>query len=322
MRTSSTFLIMAFAIATTLSCKKDSPENVAVPPPASNGTSFQTLFANNIANATQVFTMDAASGGQVMGGKGTRLIFEPGAFIHPDGTPVTGQVQVSLVEALTMGDMIWLNKQTVGNDNGTMRILRSGGAINVYAEQGGGEVRVTQGGLIARVPTAVGDPAMELFTGSENAQGNMIWNPIDSSMITVDPTYYDSTDYSYTFPYYFNYQLNAPNFNWINCDYFWNDPNTTVVTATIPVGQAMDSTLIWMALPSLNSVMSMYGYQNQTYSGQAAPVGMSAVVIGLRQEANGSYSSFNPVTISSGLNVPMTFTPTTLTQFEATVNAL
>jgi hypothetical protein len=178
--------------------------------------------------------------------------------MHADGTPVTGQVNVSLVEALTIGDMIMLNKQTVGNDNGTLRVLVSGGAINVYARQGGNTVRITESGLIARVPTNVGDPAMELFTGSEDAQGNIIWDPIDSSGITVDPAYYDSTDYTYTFPYYFNYSLALTNFNWINCDYFNTSPNVTTVSATIPAGQSPDSTRVWIALPSINSVMSAY----------------------------------------------------------------
>lgn len=97
--------------------------------------------------------------------QGTRLNFGPGAFLHADGTPVTGQVDVSVVEVLSIGNTIWLNKQTVGNDNGTLKMLRSGGALNITATQGGESPRVSEGGLYVQIPTTVGDPAMDLFSG-------------------------------------------------------------------------------------------------------------------------------------------------------------
>jgi len=323
MKISKVILISTLAMATIWGCKKDEPANTPVPNPTSSNPSFQTLFADNIANATQTFSMNAASGGQVMGVKGTQLLFEPGAFVFANGTPVTGQVQVSLVEALTMGDMIMLNKQTVGNDNGTLRILRSGGAINVYAAQGGTPVRITQGGLIAKIPTNVGDPSMELFTGNENANGDMIWDPIDSSMLTVDPAYYDSTDYTYTFPYYFYYDIDGnTELNWLNCDYWWNAPNTTPLVATIPAGQSSDSTRVWLALPAGNSVTALGLTGSQTYGYPYVPIGTQAVIIGLKENATGYSSSFNPITVTNGIVVPMTFTPTTLAQFEVDVNAL
>ena len=225
-------LIAAIATAAVWSCRKDETSEASTTVTPVGTHSFASYFASNIADATQTFSLSAAAGGERIGAKGTRLIFEPGAFVHADGTPVTGSVTVSLVEVLTVGDMIRLNKQTVGDDNGTLRLLVSGGAINVYAEQGGNEVQVTPGGLIARIPTDVADPAMTLFSGREDAQGNMIWDPIDSAIIDTDPTYYDSTEY--TFPYYFYYLLNPPGFNWINCDYVWNASSMTTITATPP----------------------------------------------------------------------------------------
>lgn len=176
---------------------------------------------------------------------------------------------------------------------------------------------------MASIATNVGDPSMELFTGNEDADGNMIWDPIDSGIVTVDSAYYDSTDYTYTFPYYFYYDIGGPtDLNWINCDYWWNAPNTTTINATLPAGQSSDSTLVWLVMPSINSVISMYYAGSQTYNSLNIPVGTEAAVVGLRQTASGYSSSFTPVTISAGMSVPMTFSPTTLEQFEADVNAL
>jgi hypothetical protein len=49
---------------------------------------------------------------------------------------------------------------------------------------------------------------------------------------------------------------------------------------------------------------------------------MDGVIIGLKQEATGYLLFFNLITVTTGIVVPMTFTPTTLAAFEAAVNAL
>ncbi|MFZ1331746.1 MAG: hypothetical protein WAR83_06140 [Flavobacteriales bacterium] len=324
MKTKATILTTLIAIAVIVGCKKE-PDNPAspIPPDVTTSSPFRTLFANNIANATQTFNLNATTGGQVMGNKGTQLDFEPGAFVYENGTPVTGQVQVSLVEVLTISDMLWLNVQTVGNDNGNLRMLRSGGAINVYANQGSVPVQITNGGLIAKIPTNVGDPNMELFRGNPNEDGNMIWDRIDSAIISVDSAYYDTTDYTYTYPYYFNYGINGDSLNWTNVDIFWNYPNTTTLTSTLPAGQSTDSTLVWVAFPSENAVLNMNFIGSETYQAPwQVPLGMQAVIVGLKQDAVGYSSSFTTVNVTSNMNVPMIFSPTTIQQFEDDVNAL
>jgi len=221
--------------------------------------------------------------------------------------------------------MIWLNKQTVGNDNGTQRLLISGGAINVYANLGNTPVQITDGGLIAKIPTSVGDPSMELFRGNENDLGDMIWDRIDSGIVSVDTAYYDTTDYTYIFPYYFYYDIAGnTDVQWTNCDYFMYDPNPTTITASMPTNLSTDSTAAWIAFPTLNSLSSLYASSPQAFTTmQVVPIGMQAVIVGLRDEGNGNYSSsFNPITITSNMNVPMTFAPTTLQQFNDDVNGL
>jgi len=105
MKTKATILTTLIAIAVIVGCKKE-PDNPASPAPTPNpvtGSSpLRALFVNNVANATQTFIVNAAIGGQVMGNKGTRLDFEPNAFVYENGTPVMGLVQVSLVEALSV----------------------------------------------------------------------------------------------------------------------------------------------------------------------------------------------------------------------------
>ncbi len=307
-------IMFLMAAALMFGCKKQEVNDNHGPPlPGGGGpTLLQQLFANNVATARQGFTMNAAIGGELIADKGTRLQFEPGALLHLDGTPVTGAVDVTVVEVLGMGDMIWLNKQTVGNDNGTLRLLRSGGAINVSATQGGNTLRIAQGGLLVRIPTEVGDPAMQLFIGNEAADGTMIWDPIDSTVVTVEEDYFDL---SYAFP--------MDSLQWINCDYFPSTGTTTSLTATVPDGQPLNNTQVWTAFPSENAVLGMLYSGAQTFTTSfGVPVGLQAVVVGLHYSGGVYYSSFNPVTVTSNMTVPLTFTETTLEQFQADVNGL
>jgi hypothetical protein len=314
MNTFRVLLLTLIATAGIWGCSKDEPSTGPAPTSAPDEPVFQAFFEANVADATQNFTVSAATGGEVIGTSGTRLIFEPGAFLYANGSPVTGSVNVTLVEVLGIGDMIWLNKQTVGNDNGTRRMLRSGGAMNITATQGGNTLRIGQGGLTVQVPTEVGDPSMELFAGVEDENGNMVWNRMDSSVVSVVIDYVDLT-----------YNFTADSLMWINCDYFFSYPNITPLSATIPDGQPVDSTQVWIAFPSENSVVTLYPTGGQVFGtgfGFEVPVGMQAVIVGLRASTNGFYSSFTPITITANMNVPLTFTPTTIPDFQAAVNGL
>jgi hypothetical protein len=296
--------------------KLDTDDDPATPPvPTGNTSVFDALIADNTADETQNFITTNQWSNQLVALHGTELNFSPGAFVHPDGTPVTGQIQISVIEVLTVGKMIWLNKQTVGNDNGTYRMLRSGGALNITASQAGDPLKLVPGALVVNVPTTVGDPAMDLFSGAANAAGQMIWTPLPTTPVAVIPAYIDLF-----------YSFSPDSLNWINCDYFASFPNLTPVTATIPAGQSTDSTMVWMAFPSENMVVQMPYLAGQTYSTptylSGVPIGYAYVMVGLRQGQGGYLSSFTYGTVTPSMNVTMTFSPTTLAQFENAIDAL
>ncbi|HQV51161.1 MAG: hypothetical protein IPI00_09105 [Flavobacteriales bacterium] len=315
MKTKATILTTLIAIAVIVGCKKE-PDNPAAPSdPVPDQYAFQQFFADNIADATQSFSVNATTGGQVTGMKGTQLIFEPNTFLNADGTPVSGQVNVKLVEVLSVSDMIWLNVQTVGNDNGTLKMLRSGGAMNITASQSGNDLRITPGGLVVNIPTEVGDPAMELFSGNINTDGSMTWERIDSSTVVVEEDYFDLF-----------YNFAPDSLQWMNCDQFYEYPDLTHVTATVPTNISFGSTFVWITFPSENAVVWMNPTTGQFFttplSYQGVPVGMQATIVALNRTIAGDFSSFTPITITNGMNVALTFTPTTLTEFYDQLNAL
>ncbi len=307
-------LITAMLILISAACNKD--KDGGGPPAPTTSSSLRDLFSSHIAQVTQTFTVNATIGGTITGTQGTRVTFPANGFRDESGALVSGTVQVNLLEALSIGDMIWINTQTVGDDFGTDRLLRSGGELRVTATQNGADLQLGPSGMSVMVPTEEPDDYMRLFTANTPTDSGMVWTPVDSSMInTVTDTALGGTPYFYEFT--------TDSLQWINCDYFYGYPNTTGLMASIPSGQPHDSTMVWIAFPSENAVMNMYFTDSQTYSSwQVVPVGMSATVVGLYRNGSQYYSAFNAVSITNAMNVPLTFTPTTLSQFQQAIGGI
>lgn len=116
MKTTRVMCVMLLATGAIWACNKEDVDNDPSTPPVTtpDNTVFDALFADNIADETQTFTVNNGWGWQIVAEQGTELNFGPGAFVHADGSPVTGLVEIAVVEVLSIRDMIWLNKQTVG----------------------------------------------------------------------------------------------------------------------------------------------------------------------------------------------------------------
>jgi len=273
--------------------------------------SLTTLFAANVELATQDFLVDAVSGGSVTGAKGTFVTFQPNAFRDGNGNAVTGMVDVELVEVQSIGDMIWLNKQTGGMNGGQEEPLVSGGQIYLNASQNGDELNLVSGGSFVSMVDNTPDPAMELFSGTEDNAGNLVWDPFNTQpALQVDT-------FGYSFP--------NDSLGWINCDYFANWTGAlTDVSITVPGGYDNTNTVVWVAFPSINSITSVNTFSNGVYmlsGGYQVPVGFDIVIVALHDTGNNTFeSSFTPVTVTAGLNQTIIFQPTTLTQFQIDAN--
>lgn len=279
--------------------------------PGGGGDGLTDLIEQNRANATQLFVVDAANGGTVSGTGGVRVTFPSNAFRTPTGGPVSGPVEVRLVEVLDPGDMIMYDVQTVGRDGGQPRLLRSGGAIHVKAFQNGQPLVLGPQGMEVLMPTNAIDPQMGVFTANEAASQGMLWSqenwqldsiPVEGSMF---------------------YGFQADSLQWINCDYFANYPQTTFVDAVIPTNISTDSVMVWIAFPTENAVMRMLPTGPDNFrSYQVVPVGMPAMVVALQRNGTVYSSAFTSVTVINGQQVGLSFQVTDQQTFEAAVNAI
>src|SRR6266446_3079122 len=88
------FQIFFFVVALVLSCGKKNDTN---PTTNEHLASVADFFAKNVV-PTQLFTLNASSGGMIVGAQGTKVTFPANAFKHLNGNPVTGDVSILLRE--------------------------------------------------------------------------------------------------------------------------------------------------------------------------------------------------------------------------------
>lgn len=309
-----------------LGCHKEEPGPYTPAPVPPSGQPMQQLFADNLAAATQHFTINTDGGpAYLTGAKGLLVRFQQHAFRKADGSIASGNIDVALVEAYTAGDMLLLNKQTLGMDNGQPKLLVSGGQFYIAASQGAEDLSLAGPNMaLFSVPgqTSAPDPNMSLFGGAVQSDGTMLWSPWQSDpVITLgDSTLMDSVG---TASWY--YTFTSDSLAWINCDYFYGSGlPLTAVQATTPEGFDHTNTCIWLVFPDLNAVTNLYGQGNAfgTMGGYEVPVGQALTVVALALVDGAYYASFTNTVASAGMNVAITLQPTTLEEFELTVDGL
>ncbi|MBP9078699.1 MAG: hypothetical protein KBF80_00460 [Flavobacteriales bacterium] len=286
-------------------------------PPAPQTNPLRQLFADHVAQATQHYTINTDNGPAfVQGAHGLLATFGQHAFRKADGSTATGPVDIALVEALNVGDMLWLNKQTVGLGNGQMSLLVSGGQFRLAATQNGEALTLAPGGSHIQVPASgTPDPQMALFSGTEQGDGTMLWNPWATNPLA--PGAIDSSGY-YSFP--------NDSLGWINCDYFYGGPEPlTVVQVTCPPTCDHANTFVWLVFPAINSITNLgggTGHVFATNAGYMLPVGLAITVVALAEIDGAYYSSFTDAVVADGMNLPISMQATTLEQFAVDAGGL
>ena len=307
---SAQFVLCSATILLSVACNKGPSFG-----PGGGAGGLRSVFEDNIANATQQFQVDAASGGRVEGAKGVRVTFPPNAFHTVSGGVVSGNVEVSLVEVTDIADMIMLNTTTVGNDNGTLALLKSGGALYVSASQGTNELVLGPQGMNVTVPTPAIDTEMAVFTADRTQGEELVWNAEDSTSI-------DSVIIETPNGWYWGYSFQADSLQWINCDYFPYSSANTFISAITPADVPNDSTIVWFVFPDLNAVTYTAPSAPNMFGFGTVPVGLQAIAVGLTRSGSQYRSSFSSFTTTTNGSVGLSFQPTSLQAFETALDNL
>lgn len=315
-------LALSGAMAFTACKKKETTEDPVVQPVPQPGSSasladLKNYLATNLANATQTFTMDEDAGQTITGAQGTMITFSANSFVTQSGAAVTGNVDVELVEIYNKTDMILMNAATMGRQwDNTMKPLISGGEYKITVKQNGQLLDLAPGmGYSAQVPAMGGavDPNMSLFYGEgENDPDTLVWNPADSAQIGGQGS---------------QYNFWSDSINWVNCDYFYNNPGAqTVVQATPPSGFNNTNMLLFVSFDGLNTICNLYGFSGGNFTtapNYTLPIGQQVNFVAIAMINGSPQVTIVPATIANNhVEVLPNLTQMTSAQLSTALNAL
>lgn len=295
------------------SCNKTEP----IPPPE-HTSDLGGLFEDNVTNAIQLFSVDAGTWQEFTGSNGVKVTIPANSFEYANGNIVTGTIDFELIEVLDQSSMILLNKPTTSNGE----ILVSGGEIKLTASQNGTTVYLADNATISiQVPTDAPTGQMGLFTGIEDAEGNVEWveNTTDSSLVVVQ----DSAGGNWSEYYYFEWPQSDSALGWINCDYFWNNPNpSTTVSIITPEDYDYSNTAVFLHFSTINSIMGCYWDGTDSFDAANIPTGTTATAVCISEIDGDYYSNFTPISVTANYSVTVTMNSTTYNDIVNDINNL
>lgn len=171
--------VLGLAILVTGVAGCEGPDDTDVVP-GPDGEALQQWFEDNRVAALQTFTIDAAAGGTVTGSQGTRVTFAPNAF-GIEGTPVSGDVQVELIEVYDRAGMVTVRRPTNGeHGDGSVEALKSAGQFFINAVQGGADLDVLGFVMVESrlLDASEIDPEMALFRAGRDVDDNDTWQEV------------------------------------------------------------------------------------------------------------------------------------------------
>ncbi len=121
---------------------------------------------------------------------GSSIYIPKDAFVHMDGSAVTGPVDLEIIEAFNYSDIVANNLSTETKDE----LLETGGMMNIQATSGGKELRLDKS-LELIYPVQKEEEGMEVFYGVEEEDGLVSWEaagvPVRTTQVKNDPLMVD-----------------------------------------------------------------------------------------------------------------------------------
>ena len=146
----------------------------------SDYTSLDELVSDVGTSATQAHTVVPDESHLIDLEGGTTIYIPRGAFVHMDGSPVTGEVTVEVIEASALTDFMQHDLFTESKGE----LLETGGMIHIAANVDGTPVQLGENMAMELIyPVQKIEEGMELFYGETTDEG-MTWAPADRNFTT------------------------------------------------------------------------------------------------------------------------------------------
>ncbi|MCL2098689.1 MAG: hypothetical protein FWH23_08045 [Bacteroidales bacterium] len=290
-------IILAAVMATTISCSEGNDGPTIQPPmPAM----FRQVLNNAFNDILQSGTFTAEDGINFISEAGVTFTIDPGC-IFKDGLPVSGTVNFEFAELYKRGNMMVVNKPLMGTDvGGDKGPMITGGQFYLKLTQDGEQLTTACfPGYSMVVPVSLTgetpDPDMTFWTGTEDEDGNMLWNDEGRGQ-----------EENWLFGEGANYNLFGYYFGWINIDILWNLPDPKCpIWIKPPHGYNHKNSSVYVVYkdqPGSLAYMDVWDTDKEMFTEHygLAPEGMNFYVIFMSVLDDGRYVySYKDVTVEN-----------------------
>jgi len=319
-------------LASLASCIDDNNEVAQSQP---DGEALAARFLDNRVDALQEFTLDAASGGVITGTQGTQVTFQPNSF-GINGSPVTGNVTVELIEIYDKASMLLKNKSTLGmRDNGDKEALKSAGEFFINAKQGSNELELLAMANVNSRPVDFADldGGMQIFRGGPDQDCDGIdddcdWVEADEdgNGEQDDAQIRDAQGADGAFATY-NYDIG--DFGWTNLDRWYNYAGAkTEIFIDVPNEFNQDNCAVYLSYdgePTALARMDVYNTELEMFTEHYGliPVGLEVHII-MVAEIDGqlNYAIQGTTIVDDHIEVISSLSPITQAALETLINDL
>lgn len=250
------------------------------------------------------------------GSKGT-ILYMPGIneMSFQDGKPLTGNVQVELIEIYKPGDMILYNKQTVSGG----RILESGGQVYINVTSDGKPVNISRFSRTYSVFfPGKNRGLMDIFYGDETPTNGMNWINFGNPQCKEDCGIKSSVTYDSLENVKQGYQFYPVRFKWINCDRFYEYPGEKTKVDFVSKVPGMEKLITYIVFPDINSVINVFGDKSLEM-----PIGENIKIISYAiTEKKEYYFFYKEYTTKKDNTIEIELKKTTLEDFKKLLDSL
>ncbi|RMB56778.1 hypothetical protein EAX61_13340 [Dokdonia sinensis] len=264
------FITGALALLSLTSCETNDDVDIEVITPDDSeivfgGLELQNSIIDSRENDLQQFTVDGTTGGIIVGAQGTQLSFQPSAFENLDGTAVTGNVDIELIEIYGRADMLKKKLPTNGKQpNGDVVTIISGGEFFINATQNGNQLRPAQAfDLTAPVGNSAGfNPEMTVFRPDNDCDEldcDVVWEEDEEADVRGGEI--QNADGTWTSAYI------APltGFGWTNLDRWWSYAGPkTMVYVDVPEGFNETNSAVYVSYDGEPDALALFDTYDTT----------------------------------------------------------
>jgi hypothetical protein len=296
----SSLTCIALTTLVLLSCKKSDTT------PAADDSYDSFVKANT--DAVQTFTIDAATGGTVTCKRGSKITFPPNCFANPDNSTTTGNVQVTVKEALLKKQWILESLATTTQTE----MLVSGGMLDISVKRlvDGQELKPASAMLVP-TPSLVNVIKVEVPRIPERPDTLRLFVPANQAAPSANPPTSWAASY-YPFGNGSNsYVFQLPQFHWVNCDGLANQPGvkTTIkVTPDLTGITGATNVQVMLVYRNISTVITLppSGTFMQSYT-NSIPVGSTADVVCIGKDGAGKiiFKVLPATVFTANANIPV-----------------